>query len=198
MTEKACREIVFHFNKKHLEDPEIPMWVLKTGGSTYYVNHVNCSVAWSTKETPANSHTKGAIKIKNALLKISDSNEADVSPLTEEDKNRITNSKKKNYTRILLMNKKGEIKEFLKTSKIAHTKVLKITGGCGSSFEVLDIKTKDGAALLSLRYYGEYRVLPENDRYYKVYDDNSLLNTVDPYYDEDYYEYGITDDDDDE
>lgn len=197
MTEKTCREIVFHFNKKHLEDPEIPMWVLKTGGNTYYVHHVNCQVGWSTKETPTNSHTKGAIKIKNALLKISESNEADVLPLTDEDKTRLSNSKKKNYTRILLMNKKGEIREFIKNSKISHTKFLKIKGGCGTEFEVVDIKTKEGAALLAIRFYGEYRVLPENDRYYRVYDDNSLLNTVDPYYDyDDYHEY--SDDDDDE
>lgn len=73
--------MVFHFNKKHLEDPEIPMWVLKCKGMTYYVNHVECNVPWSTKETPLNPSTKGSIKVKNCLLKIDDLNTAIMSPL---------------------------------------------------------------------------------------------------------------------
>ena len=69
-------ELVFHFNKKHLEDPNIPMWMIKTKGQTFYVDHVDCEVGWSTKETPDNPHTKGAIKIKNCYLSISENNEA--------------------------------------------------------------------------------------------------------------------------
>lgn len=66
--EKKC-EIIFHFNKKHLEDPGIPMWVIKCRGDTYYVHHVDVSpgVGFSTKETPDNPHTKGSIKIKGRL-----------------------------------------------------------------------------------------------------------------------------------
>lgn len=65
---KKC-EIVFHFNKKHLEDPTIPMWVIKCRGDTYYVHHVDVStgVGFSTKETPDNPHTKGSIKLKGML-----------------------------------------------------------------------------------------------------------------------------------
>jgi hypothetical protein len=61
--------IVFHFNKKHLEDSNIPMWVIKHKGKTYYVNHVNvdAGVGFSTKETPANTHTKGSLKFKGRL-----------------------------------------------------------------------------------------------------------------------------------
>lgn len=69
-------ELVFHFNKKHLEDPDIPMWVIKAKGQTFYVDHVTCNIGWSTKETPDNPHTKGAIKIKNCYLSINESNEA--------------------------------------------------------------------------------------------------------------------------
>ena len=63
-------EIVFHFNKKHLEEPTIPMWIIKCRGDTYYVNHVDVSpgVGFSTKETPENSHTKGSIKFKAQLI----------------------------------------------------------------------------------------------------------------------------------
>ena len=39
--EFGCKDVVFHFNKKHLEDETIPMWVLKFHGETYYVNHVD-------------------------------------------------------------------------------------------------------------------------------------------------------------
>lgn len=62
-------EIVFHFNKKHLEDPRIPMWVVKCKGESHYVHHVNVDkgVGFSTKETPDNPHTKGSIKFKGVL-----------------------------------------------------------------------------------------------------------------------------------
>lgn len=62
-------EIVFHFNKKHLEDPNIPMWVIKSKGQTHYVHHVDVDkgVGFSTKETPDNPSTKGSIKFKGFL-----------------------------------------------------------------------------------------------------------------------------------
>ena len=66
--DKKC-EIIFHFNKKHLENSSIPMWVIKCRGDTYYVHHVGVSpgIGFSTKETPNNPHTKGSIKIKGKL-----------------------------------------------------------------------------------------------------------------------------------
>lgn len=62
-------EIIFHFNKKHLENPTIPMWVVKSKGQTYYVHHVDVDegVGFCTKETPDNPHTKGSIKFKGVL-----------------------------------------------------------------------------------------------------------------------------------
>ena len=73
-TEKKC-EIIFHFNKKHLVDSNVPMWVIKCRGDTYYVHHVDVSpgVGFSTKETPDNPHTKGSIKFK-ANLEIEENN----------------------------------------------------------------------------------------------------------------------------
>jgi len=65
------------------------MWVIKTRGETYYVSHVDCSVPWSTKETPDNSHTKGSIKVKDVLLVINDDNEATITKLTVFDKIRL-------------------------------------------------------------------------------------------------------------
>jgi hypothetical protein len=52
------------------------MWVLKTKGQTYYVNHVTSNVGWTTKETPDNPHTKGSIKFKNVDVVIDDNSEA--------------------------------------------------------------------------------------------------------------------------
>ena len=62
-------EIIFHFNKKHLENPSVPMWIIKTKGQTHYIHHVNVDkgVGFSTKETPDNEHTKGSIKLKGKL-----------------------------------------------------------------------------------------------------------------------------------
>jgi hypothetical protein len=62
-------EIILHFNKMHLQDSSIPMWVIKAKGETYYVNHVDVEsgVGFSTKETPDNIHTKGSLKFKGKL-----------------------------------------------------------------------------------------------------------------------------------
>ena len=62
--------VIFHYNKKHNEDSSVPCWILKVKGETHYVNHVEISpgVGFSTKETPDNAHTKGAIKIKGKLM----------------------------------------------------------------------------------------------------------------------------------
>lgn len=66
-----CRCIDFHFNKGHLADPSIPMWVVKAKGQTYYVDHVESNAVWSTRETPEGS-TKGSLRFKNCFLKIED------------------------------------------------------------------------------------------------------------------------------
>jgi hypothetical protein len=62
-------EIILHFNKMHLQDPTIPMWVIKAKGETYYVHHVDveAGIGFSTKETPDNPHTKGSLKFKGKL-----------------------------------------------------------------------------------------------------------------------------------
>ena len=69
------------------------MWVLKFHGETYYVNHVDCEMPWSTKETPDNSHTKGSIKVKDCLLTIDPENNATLRALTFLDKVRLRNQK---------------------------------------------------------------------------------------------------------
>jgi hypothetical protein len=62
-------EIIFHFNKMSLQDPNIPMWVIKTRGQSYYVDHldVDAGIGFSSKETPDNPSTKGSMKFKGKL-----------------------------------------------------------------------------------------------------------------------------------
>jgi len=162
---------VFHFNKKHLEDQTIPMWVLKTHGKTYYVNHVDCSIPWSTKETPDNPHTKGSIKVKDCLLVIDDDNNATISKLTQHDKIRLHNEAK-GITRIVCgWNSKKDLESAIKQSKIKHGPFKQIGGGCGSQYFVTDIHSKAELAFLTLSAGDKFRVLMPNEALYKSYDD---------------------------
>ena len=180
MIEIPCtKDIIFHFNKKHLEDPSIPMWVIKAKGQTMYVNHVTCQVPWSTKETPDSTHTKGAIKIKNALLTINDNNEAEITPLTAHDIVRLKNQEK-GYQRILVpWSRQREILDWCKQTKVKHGVFKSVQGGCGSSFYVTDIMDRNGMAQLALTFTPQdYRILNPNEAYYQAYDDPVLLARI--------------------
>lgn len=61
---------MFHFNKKHNEDPaNIPPWVVKVKGQSHYVHHMTIApgVGFTTKETPDSPHTKAALQVKGSL-----------------------------------------------------------------------------------------------------------------------------------
>ena len=171
-----CKDIVFHFNKKHLEDQTIPMWVLKFHGETYYVNHVECNVPWTTKETPDNSHTKGSIKVKDCLLQIDEDNLARISPITVFDKARIRNTKK-GITRIITKNG-SQLRELLKTNSIKHGPIKSIGGACSTTFYITDIYDSKNVTYLSLMITG-LRVLMPNESYYRMYDDPKYQKTSD-------------------
>lgn len=64
---EEIQRIVFHYNKKHNEDQTIPCWIVKHKGQTYYVNHLDSQVGFTTKETPDSEHTKGALQFKGKL-----------------------------------------------------------------------------------------------------------------------------------
>ncbi|AUZ95033.1 hypothetical protein FDI40_gp254 [Agrobacterium phage Atu_ph07] len=71
LTIDNARNIEFHFNKKHLQYPDVvPMWILKAKGSTYYLNHIDCSTPWTTRERPEHQSTKGSIRIKKGTIEI--------------------------------------------------------------------------------------------------------------------------------
>ena len=187
---------MFHFNKKHLEDQTIPMWVLKTHGESFYVNHVDCQIPWSTKETSDNPHTKGSIKVKDCLLAINDDNEATLTKLTFVDKIRLRNQKL-GITRIIV--KEGEdhwrFKEALKQLKIKHGPIKGIGGACTSTFYMTDILDKAQFAMLALAMSGQrsFRVLMPNEGYYKYYDDPKYKDI--PFIDEDAMEWDDEDED---
>jgi hypothetical protein len=158
---------VFHFNKKHLEDQTIPMWVLKFHGETLYVNHVDCQLPWSTKETPDNPSTKGSIKVKNALLRISDDNEATLTELTMIDKFRLRNQKL-GITRIMAPYGCATHQALL-ANEYKHSPIKTIRGACSSSFIVCDLLSKNEVLLAQIKY-DDWRELKPNESYYTMYD----------------------------
>ena len=175
--EYACKDVVFHFNKKHLEDNTVPMWVLKTAGETFYVNHVECTIPWSTKETPDNPHTKGSIKVKNALMQIDEDNTATLSKLTVIDKIRLCNQKL-GITRIIF-EWGSPIHHALIKNEFKHRPFKNVTGGCGTSFVVCDLLRKEEATFAGLKY--QFRIMSANEAYYQAYD-NVKGDEIDEWY----------------
>ena len=193
--EYACKDLVFHFNKKHLEDQTIPMWVVKTHGESFYVDHVTCELPWTTKETPDNSHTKGSIKIKDCLLTIDQDNCAVVSKLSIIDKFRIRNQKL-GYTRIVV--KEGQdfwkLKEKIQQQNIKHGPFKGIGGACSSTFYITDIFNKAQFTMLALSMANtSFRVLKPNEGYYQWYDDPKNANK-DHIWEEDMWDEEVDDD----
>lgn len=163
---------MFHFNKKHLQDPSVPMWILKTGGKSYYVEHVDCQSPWSTKETPDNSHTKGSIKVKDCLLTIDENNQAQIRPLTIDDKFRLHN-KQKGITRVIVKEGRdaGDLRRYIKDLEIKHGPIKSIGGACSSHFYITDIMVPSHFTALGLAMAGTtFRELMPNEDYYRIYD----------------------------
>jgi hypothetical protein len=159
---------VFHFNKKHLEDQTIPMWVLKFHGETLYVNHVDAQLPWSTKETPDNTHTKGSLKFKNALLRVNEDNEATITELTLIDKFRLRNQKL-GITRIMFSPQSAMHKALL-ANELKHGPLKYITGACSSTFVICDLLDRDEVLLAHMKY-DHWREVKPNESYYQQFDD---------------------------
>ncbi len=157
------------------------MWVVKAKGESYYVEHVVCSVPWSTKETPNNSHTKGSIKLKNCLITIDDDNVATITELTLEDKLRLV---KREAIRIITSSG-SQLKNILLTKNIKHSKIQTFGGGCSTVWYVCDILVPSHYTMLSLML-PNVRQLMANENYYKWYDNRGG------------YELDLLDDEDDD
>lgn len=149
------------------------MWVLKTKGETYYVNHVDCRKGFSTKETPDNSHTKGAIKIRNCLVTFDDENTAIISELTQEDKIRLGGN---NFTRVITSSGM-KLRNALTQMNATFSNIKSIGGGCSTTWYVTDVYGKNAMLMLDLAMQGtDLRTLKANEEYYRLYEkykDNS-------------------------
>jgi hypothetical protein len=153
------------------------MWVVKSHGVTFYVNHVTAEIPWTTKETPDNPSTKGSIKFKRCKLIIDDDNCATLSKLGILDKNL---PHPRLIFRIIFHND-GEVHRALKAKEFEHTKFKDVLGGCGSSWTVCDILREQDMTMLGLKYANLFRILAPNERYYIAYEE------ADSYIEEDEY-----------
>ena len=163
---------MFHFNKGHLVDETIPMWVIKTHGESFYVNHVSADLPWSTKETPNNERTKGSIKFKECLLQIDPDNNATISTLSVIDKIRLRNQKL-GITRIIF-NWGSKIHTALAGNEFKHSPFKNVEGSCGTSFIICDLLKKEEATIAALKYPG-WRILKPNEAYYQAYDQKGTI-----------------------
>ena len=146
------------------------MWCLKTKGESFYINHVDCSVPWSTKETPDNPSAKGSLRVKNCHLVIDDDNNATLSPLTQEVRDRL-NGKKEPIR--LITSKGNQLREALRNHNIKHGGMITVFGGgCSTNWYVVSIFDEKDFLFLSLTVDGIRKLMPNED-YHKRYSDNT-------------------------
>lgn len=169
--ELACKEAGFHFNKKHLEDPTVPMWIIMAKGKKYYVDHVEANLPWTTKETPDNVKTKGAIKFKDCLVTIGEDNCAKLTVLTKADEARIRNAER-GITRIIT-SASSKLHTVLENHGIKFGPIKRTSGGCGSTFFITDIYDSEEVPLLLVAMSPYARICMPNEAYYHWYDDNT-------------------------
>lgn len=157
------------------------MWVVKSHGVTFYVNHVTAEIPWSTKETPDNPSTKGSIKFKNCKLVIDDENCATLSKIGLLDRNlphpRLIHR--------LLFRTSTKLYSALKRNDYEHTEFKFIEGGCGSSFAICDIINGQDLTMIGLIYPDEFRILTPNEGYYKAYEQKGVWINEDEEYEDD-------------
>jgi hypothetical protein len=148
------------------------MWILMAKGQTYYVDHVSADLPWTTKETPNNVRTKGAIKFKDCNLQILEDNTAVISSLTAVDIARIRH-RSKGLVRIM-MSQMGlaKVMETIKFQNMWHGTVKRIGQGCGRVGYLIDIREKE-MLILTLTHKEDFNIIQPNHPYFSLYDDNA-------------------------
>ena len=161
------------------------MWIVMAKGQTYYVEHVEANIAWSTKVTPDNIRTKGAIKFRECLINIGEDNVATITKLTRPDEIRLRNAER-GITRLQLYYQ-SQWPEMLDRLGIKHGPIKRFSGGCGSAYWVTDILRETDMTLLKLSVDkpNMYRIISPNESLYKMYDDPHYAATHDPDVDDD-------------
>ena len=178
---------MFHFNKKHLEDETVPMWIIKSHGVTFYINHLSSDIAWSTKETPNNIHTKGSIKFKDCKLTIDDDNCATISKSNVLDNLRLNHPKIVHARIIAIAN--GTFHVALINNELQHSTIKHIRGACSSGYIVCDLLEPKEVTFATLKYSGDFRIMKPNETYYKEYDGTNTTINVDYSHEDTPYEY---------
>ena len=159
------------------------MWVIKSHGVTFYVNHVTAEIPWSTKETPDNPSTKGSLKFKDCKLSIDRDNNATLSKLRLIDR-RLPHPFIAN--RIITGNN-SEFHAALRAGEYKHSEIKHVLGGCGSSFIICDLTDRDEALFAALKYAGKFRMLSANEKYYFDYASGKDIFELDDDDDDDLY-----------
>lgn len=151
------------------------MWVLKSHGVTFYVNHVDAEIPWSTKETPNNDHTKGSLKFKDCKLSIDRENVATLTKLGLLDR-KLPHPYIANR---IITGFNSVFHSALAQGEFQHSTVKHVSGGCGSSFIICDLLDKDEALIAALKYAGKFRLLSPNEKYYFDYDTADVIYELD-------------------
>jgi hypothetical protein len=159
------------------------MWVVKTHGVTFYVDHVTAEIPWSTKETSSNPSTKGSIKFKRCKLTIDNDNCATLSRLTLLDHN--LDHPKVVHARVLFGYGGKFFKALTQDKEFKHSTIKHVSGGCGSSFSICDLLDRDEVVIAGLKYAGLFRILAPNEAYYKDYEDTKSTYIEERYDDDD-------------
>ncbi len=70
-----ARVVDFHFNKITLEFGFMPRWVLKANGKSFYIDHIDAQMGFSTRELEQGS-TLGMLRFRNCHITIDESGTA--------------------------------------------------------------------------------------------------------------------------
>jgi hypothetical protein len=66
----VCQKVDFHYNRGHSSFPSIlPVWVVKAKGETFYLEHLEGSVRFETREMESGA-TKGMLRFRKCQLTI--------------------------------------------------------------------------------------------------------------------------------
>lgn len=65
----AASIVDVHYNKVHNEFAWMPCWTVKAKGKSFYVDHIDAQVPWSTRELTDGS-TKGMLRFRRCILNI--------------------------------------------------------------------------------------------------------------------------------
>lgn len=68
----------FHFNKKSLESDDVPTWILKAKGKTFYCRSVTSYVVMNTRTNDIQNSTRGLIRFKHCAVSIDESGNATI------------------------------------------------------------------------------------------------------------------------